>query len=102
KGNKRLLFLAQARSACYCELSKKIWSSTMVTITFPDRETEEWGIGFLLKRFSCRFQRSGEHIVPEAALGALGKRGIPFTMKGKVTDDEKIASIRSALASSVQ
>ena len=74
----------------------------MVTITFPDRDTEERAIGFLLKRFSCRFNRSGEHIVPEAALGALAKQGIPFTVKGKATYEEKMAAIRSAPASSVQ
>jgi hypothetical protein len=74
----------------------------MVTITFPDRDTEEWAIGFLLKRFSCRFHRSGEHIVPEAAVGALAKQGIPFTVKGKATHDEKMAPLRSAPASSIQ
>jgi hypothetical protein len=74
----------------------------MVTITFPDRDTEERALGFLIKRFSGRSFRSGEHVVPEAALGALARQGIPFTVKGKASYDEKAASIRSAPASSVQ
>ncbi len=74
----------------------------MVTITFPDRDTEERAIGFLIKRFSARFQRSGEHIVPEAALGALARQGIPFTMKGKAIHDKKVASVRGTPASSIQ
>ncbi len=73
----------------------------MVTITFPDRDTEERALGFLIKRFSGRSFRSGEHIVPEAALGALARQGIPFTVKGKATY-EKMAAIRGAPASSVQ
>jgi hypothetical protein len=43
----------------------------MVTITFPDRETEKQALAFLLGRFSGRVLRSGEHLVPEAALEAL-------------------------------
>ena len=43
----------------------------MVTITFPDRETEKHALAFMLGRFSGRVLRSGEHLVPEAALEAL-------------------------------
>jgi hypothetical protein len=52
----------------------------MVTITFPDRETEKRALAFLLGRFSGRVLRSGEHIVPEAALGALADQNIPFAI----------------------
>src|SRR5437667_5078368 len=55
----------------------------MVTITFPDRETEKRALAFLLGRFSGRVLRSGEHLVPEAALEALADQNIPFTVKGK-------------------
>ena len=54
--------------------------SQMVTITFPDRETEKralvfcWGV-----------LRSGEHIVPEAALEALADQNIPFSVIGRTT-----------------
>ena len=55
----------------------------MVTITFPDRETEKSALAFLLGRFSGRVLRSGEHIVPEAALEALADQDIPFSVKGR-------------------
>ncbi len=40
----------------------------MVAITFPDRETAKKAVGFLLGRYSGRLLKSGECIVPEAAL----------------------------------
>jgi hypothetical protein len=57
----------------------------MVTITFPDRETEKRALAFLLGRFSGRILRSGEHLVSEAALEALADQNIEFTVKGKAT-----------------
>ena len=57
----------------------------MVTITFPDRETEKRALGFLVGRFSGRVLRTGEHIIPEAALEALADQNIPFTVQGKTT-----------------
>jgi hypothetical protein len=54
----------------------------MVTITFPDRETEKRALAFLLGRFSGRVLKSGEHLVPEAALEALADQNIPFTVSG--------------------
>ena len=55
----------------------------MVTITFPSRDVEKRALAFLLGRFSGRVLRSGEHLVPEAALEALAEQDIPFTVKGK-------------------
>ena len=55
----------------------------MVTITFPDRETEKRALAFLLGRFSGRVLRSGEHLVPESALEALADQNIPFKVEGK-------------------
>ena len=55
----------------------------MITITFPDRATEKRALAFLLGRFSARVLRSGEHIVPEAALEALADQNIPFTLQEK-------------------
>jgi hypothetical protein len=66
----------------------------MVTITFPDRETERRALAYLLGRFSGRVLRSGEHIVPEAALEALADQNIPFTVKGKATYAEQLAALR--------
>ena len=74
----------------------------MVIITFPDRDTENRGLGFLLGRFSGRVMRSGEHIVPEAALEALAHQNIPFTVKGKATYEQQMASLRGDAASAVQ
>ena len=66
----------------------------MITITFPDRETEKRALGFLLGRFSGRVLKSGEHLVPEAALEALANQNIPFTVQGKSTYEQQIAAIR--------
>jgi hypothetical protein len=53
----------------------------MITITFPDRETEKRALAFLLGRFSGRVLSSGEHLIPEAALEALAAQDIPFTVR---------------------
>ena len=55
----------------------------MITITSPDREAEKRALAYLIGRFSGRVLRSGEHLVPEAALDALADQNIPFTVKGK-------------------
>lgn len=57
----------------------------MITITFPDPETEKRALGFLLGRFSGRVLQTGEHLVPESALEALADQNIPFSVKGKAT-----------------
>ena len=57
----------------------------MVTICFPDRDTEKRALAFLLGRFSGRVLQSGEHPVPEAALEALAQQNFPFTVQGKAT-----------------
>jgi hypothetical protein len=60
----------------------------MVTITFPDRATEKRALAFLLGRFSGRVLRSGEHLIPATAIGALAEQNIPFTVKGMASDDQ--------------
>ena len=74
----------------------------MVTIIFPDRDTEKRALAFLLGRFSGRVLRSGEHLVPEAALGALADQNIPFTVKGKTTYEQQMAAIRGVATPPVQ
>ncbi|HYU33737.1 MAG TPA: hypothetical protein VEW48_16410 [Thermoanaerobaculia bacterium] len=74
----------------------------MVTITFPDRDTEKRALAFLLGRFSGRVLRTGEHLVPESALEALADANIPFTVKGKATYEQQLAAVRGAAATSVQ
>jgi hypothetical protein len=73
----------------------------MVTITFPDRETEKRALGFLLGRFSGRVLKSGEHLVPEAALEALADQNISFTVKGKSTYEQQIAAIRDTASTPI-
>ncbi len=73
----------------------------MITITFPDRETEKRALGFLLGRFSGRVLKSGEHLVPEAALEALADQNIPFTVKGKATYEQQIAAIRDSTPATI-
>ena len=65
----------------------------MVTITFPDRDTEKRALGFLLGRFSGQVLRSGEHLVPEAALEALADQNIPFTVTETRPDDLPAAAL---------
>jgi hypothetical protein len=74
----------------------------MVTITFPDRDTEKRALAYLLGRFSGRVLRSGEHLVPEAALEALADQNIPFTVKGKTSYEQQVAAIRGNAPSPVQ
>jgi hypothetical protein len=73
----------------------------MITITFADRETEKRALGFLLGRFSGRVLKSGEHLVPEAALEALADQNIPFTVQGKATYEQQIAAIRDTAPASI-
>ncbi len=74
----------------------------MITIVFPDRDTEKRALGFLLGRFSGRVLKSGEHLVPEAALEALADQNISFTVKGKSTYEQQIAAIRDTAPASIQ
>ena len=73
----------------------------MITITFPDRETEKRALGFLLGRFSGRVLKTGEHLIPEAALEALANENIPFTVQGKSTYEQQTAPIRDITPASI-
>jgi hypothetical protein len=73
----------------------------MVSITFPDRETEKRALAPLIGRFSGRVLSSGDHLIPEAALEALVDQNIPFTVKGKTTYEQQVAAIRGLATSSV-
>ena len=75
---------------------------SMVRITFPDRETSKRALGLLLGRFSGSVFRSGEQIVPKAAVKFLAERDICFTVKGKVTYEEEMAALRGAVSRAVQ
>ena len=68
----------------------------MVAITFPDADTEKRALGFLLGRFSGKVLKTGEHLVPEAALEALADQGIQFAVLGKASYEQQVAALRSA------
>jgi hypothetical protein len=55
----------------------------MVIITFENRQIERKALAFLLGRFSGSVLKTGEHLVPEAALEALAGENLRFTVKGK-------------------
>jgi hypothetical protein len=74
----------------------------MVVITFPDKETQTKARGFLLRRFSGRVLKSGEHLFPEAAMAALAEANIPFTVHGKASYEKQVAALRSAATGEVQ
>ncbi len=74
----------------------------MVIITFPDKDTQKRALGFLLGRFSGKVLKTGEHIVPEAALAALADQNIVFTVQGKASYEQQIAALRSASSAAVQ
>ena len=70
----------------------------MVVITLPDKKTQTRARGFLLRRFSGRLLKTGEHIFPEAAMAALPEAGIPFTVHGKAPNEKKMAPLRGPAA----
>jgi hypothetical protein len=74
----------------------------MVTIKFPDTQTQDRAVGFLARAFSGRVLRSGEVIVPEAALEALAEKNFSFTVIGKTTYEQELAAVRGDGASSIQ
>jgi hypothetical protein len=74
----------------------------MVVITFPDKQTQKKALGFLLGRFSGQVLKSGEHIVPEAALQALIDQKIVFTVQGKASYKQQIAALRGAASGAIQ
>jgi hypothetical protein len=60
-----------------------------------------WGI-LLTPALTCHgvahVLRTGEHLVPDAALEALADQGIPFAVMGKTTYDQQMAEILEAFA----
>jgi hypothetical protein len=58
-------------------------------------------LGFLLGRFSGHVLRSGEQFVPEEALEALVQQNIPFSFRGKISEEEALAVVRAITRGSV-
>ena len=74
----------------------------MVLIKFPDIQTQDRAIGFLASSFSGRLLRSGEVIVPEAALEALANKNFSFTVIGRATYEQQMAALRGLAAAPIQ
>jgi hypothetical protein len=74
----------------------------MVVITFPDPDNRKKALGFLFGRFSGKALKSGEIIVPEAALPALADQNISFTVQGKASYEKQIAALRGTSADTVE
>jgi hypothetical protein len=73
----------------------------MVIITFPDRDTQREALGFLMRRFSGTVFKTGEHIVPEAALKALEGQNLVFTVRGTV-NAKQVAALRNSATTRAQ
>ena len=73
----------------------------MVSITFEDKDTEKRALAFLIGRFSGRVLKSGEHLVPDAALEALANQNIPFRVEGKATYAQQMAALRDTASTTV-
>jgi hypothetical protein len=67
----------------------------MVVIRFPDEQTEQRALGFLARRFSGKTWGNGQTLVPEAALKQLTDAGIPFTVDGPATYEQKTPAVRN-------
>jgi hypothetical protein len=74
----------------------------MVVLTFPDKEARKRALGFLFGRFSGKALKSGEILVPEAALPALADQNISFTVQGKASYEQQTSALRGTAADSIQ
>ena len=73
----------------------------MITIKFTDADTELDALGFLLSRFPGRALKTVEVLVPDSALQALAIEGYQFTVIGKSTYEQQIASLRNIVPATV-
>ena len=74
----------------------------MIVNRFPDHDMKRRGIGFLTGRFSYTTWKTGEVLVPDAALSALAHEGIPFTSLGPPTYGQAVPALRATASTPVQ
>jgi len=74
----------------------------MVLIRFSDPNAKNRALGFLPGRFSFTTYRTGEMLVPEAALGALAVEGIAFSVEGPATYGQSLPALRDPAPAPVQ
>lgn len=73
----------------------------MIRIRFPDAATERRALGYLAGRFSFKSWADGVTLVPDQALPALAREGIPFSVDGPATYEQIAAPLRNPPASVV-
>jgi hypothetical protein len=74
----------------------------MIRIRFANQQAERRGLGYLAGRFSFKSWENGDTVVPEAALAAMAREGIPFTVHGPATYEQSVPSVRNPPATTVQ
>lgn len=74
----------------------------MIVIRFPDAETERKALGFLATRYSIKTWKTGETMVPEAALAALAHERISYSVEGPPSYEQSVPAVRDSASTSVQ
>ena len=74
----------------------------MILIRFSDLDAKRRALGYLAGRFSFTTYKTGEMLVPQAALGELAIQGIQFSVEGPATYGQSIPALRSAAATPIQ
>ena len=73
----------------------------MILIRFSDAQAEKRGLGYLAGRFGGKTWKSGETLVPEAALSHLAAAGIKFSVEGHLSYEKVYAPLRDSAPSAV-
>jgi hypothetical protein len=74
----------------------------MILIRFPDMDAKRRALGYLAGRFSFTTYKTGDMLVPQAALGELAMQGIQFSVEGPATYGQSIPALRATAATPVQ
>jgi len=74
---------------------------TTILIRFPDEAAKRRALAFLLGRFSFKSWATGELILPDFALPALAREGIPFSVEGPASYERIVPTIRNPAATAV-
>ena len=73
----------------------------MILIRFPDLDAKRRALGYLTGRFSFTTYKTGEILVPAAALAELAVQGIPFSAEGPAAYGQAVTPLRDSAAAPV-
>ncbi len=73
----------------------------MILIRFPDIDAKRRALGYLTGRFSFTSYKTGEILVPAAALAELAVQGIPFSAEGPAVYGQAVPPLRDSAAAPV-